>query len=88
LNTRTQIYLDDKQRQALKLLAASSDASVSDLVRRAVTRMLNEEFAGKDWATEIDAVVARIRQAGPVLSEKDAIAAVGRRRRRRERVSA
>jgi hypothetical protein len=45
MNARTQISLSDEQRQALKLLLAASDQSVSDLVRQAVERLLSDELA-------------------------------------------
>ena len=82
MSTRTQIYLDEKQRRALKLLAASSDQSVSDLVRRAIERLLNDAFAGKDWAVEMDAAVDLLRSSGPNLSESEVIGAVEKRRKR------
>jgi hypothetical protein len=84
MSTRTQIYLDEKQRRALKLLAASSDRSVSDLVRHAIDRLLNDEFAGKNWADEMDAAVERLRSSGPELSEAAVIAAVEKRRKRQQ----
>ena len=85
MNTRTQIYLSDEQRRALKMLAASSDATVSDLVRRAVDRLLSEEFAGKNWEREMRAVVERLRASGPPISEASAVAAVKRYRARKRR---
>jgi len=82
MNTRTQIYLDDRQRRALKLLSASTDQSVSDLVRRAVDRLLAGEFANKDWATQVDALAARVRaHASPKSVDK--IAEAVRRARRK-----
>lgn len=83
MSTRTQIYLDEKQRRALKLLAASSDQSVSNLVRRAIDRLLSDEFAGKNWAVEMDAAVELLRSSGTQISEAEAIAAVEKRRKHR-----
>ena len=88
MSIRTQVYLGEEQRRALKLLAASSDSTVSDLVRRAVDRLLAGEFAGKDWATEMDAVVGRLRSAGPEHSDEEVDAAIAARRaRKRARAS-
>lgn len=85
MNMRTQIYLDEKQRRALKILAASNDLTVSDLVRRAVDRLLSGEFKSKDWASEMDAAVTRIRAAGPALSDSQIDAAISSRRARKRR---
>lgn len=82
MSTRTQIYLDDQQRRALKMLAASSDRTVSDLVRCAINRLLTDEFAGKDWAVEMNAAVARLRASGPELSEAEVVTIVEKRRKR------
>lgn len=85
---RTQIYLDDNQRLALKMLAASKDQNVSDIVRRAIDRLLADEFTGKDWATEMESVVERLRAAGPELSDDEINAAIATRRVRKQKVSA
>jgi len=85
MSIRTQIYLDEKQRRALKMLAASTDQSVSDLVRRAVDRLLSDEFVGKDWGTELSALVGRLRKTGPELSDVAAVRAVEKHRARRRR---
>jgi len=86
MSTRTQIYLDESQRRALKLLAATSDSTMSDLVRRAVDRLLSDEFAAKDWAAEMGAVVQRIRTSGPELSDDEIDAAIAARRERKLKV--
>jgi Arc/MetJ-type ribon-helix-helix transcriptional regulator len=84
-SVRTQIYLGEEQRRALKLLAASSDSTVSDLVRRAVDQLLAGEFDGKDWTLEMNAVVDRLRSSGPALSEQEVDDAIAvRRARKRE----
>jgi Arc/MetJ-type ribon-helix-helix transcriptional regulator len=88
MNTRTQIYLDDKQRRALKMLAASRDLTVSDLVRRAVDRLLCDEFGDKNWETEMEAAVTRIRAGGSELSDDQVDAAIAQRRARRRQKKA
>ena len=45
----SRVCLSEEQRRALKLLSAASDQSVSDLVRRAVDRLLSDELASDDW---------------------------------------
>jgi len=80
MSTRTQIYLDERQRKALKLMAATSDSSMSDLIRRAVDRLLSDEFAGRDWATEMRSAVESIRETGPDLAD-DELDALGEARR-------
>lgn len=85
---RTQIYLDDNQRRALKMLAASKDQNVSDIVRRAIDRLLADEFTGMDWATEMESVVERLRAAGPELSDDEIDAAIATRRVRKQKVPA
>jgi Arc/MetJ-type ribon-helix-helix transcriptional regulator len=47
---RTNIYLDEDQRAALRRLSAASGETMSDVVRRAIDRLLAEEFVGQDWA--------------------------------------
>jgi Arc/MetJ-type ribon-helix-helix transcriptional regulator len=79
---RTQIYLDERQRKALKLIAATTDVSMSDLIRRAVDRLLlSDEFAGKDWASEMRIAVESIRESVPQLSD-EALDELGSKRRR------
>jgi len=65
MNARTQIYLCDQQRRALKLLSAASDQSVSDLVRRAVDRLLSDELASDDWGARLDVLAERVRARIP-----------------------
>jgi Arc/MetJ-type ribon-helix-helix transcriptional regulator len=83
MSIRTQIYLEERQRRALKLLAASTDSSLSDLVRRAVDRLLESEFDGKDWTAEMTEVVDRIRSGGSQRSDNEVDAAVSARRARK-----
>lgn len=72
---RTQIYLDEAQKRALRHLAAERDSSVSDLVREAVSRMLTDE--GVDWGARFDAFRQRIEtQPGPGVTDEDVEQAV------------
>jgi Arc/MetJ-type ribon-helix-helix transcriptional regulator len=84
MNARTQIYLTDQQRRALKLLSAASDQSVSDLVRRAVDRLLSDELASDDWGGRLDALAERVRSHDPEKSADDVAEAVRRSRRKRK----
>jgi predicted transcriptional regulator len=85
MSTRTQIYLDDTLREALKLLAASRSSTVSELIRRAVTRLLDEELNREDLVSQLDGVVDRLRasRAGVSLSDPEVDAAVAASRKRR-----
>lgn len=83
MNARTQIYLSDQQRRALKLLSAASDQSVSDLVRRAVDRLLSDELASDDWGARLDALAERVRSRGAERTVDDVAEAVRRSRRKR-----
>ncbi len=84
MSTRTQIYLDDAQREALKLLAASRSSTVSELIRRAVTRLLDEELSRQDLVAQMDGVVERLRasRAGVPLSDDEVDSAIAANRRR------
>lgn len=84
VNSRTQVYLSDQQRRALKLLSAASDQSVSDLVRRAVDRLLSDELASDDWGGRLDALAERVRSRAPEHTADDVAEAVGRSRRKRK----
>jgi Arc/MetJ-type ribon-helix-helix transcriptional regulator len=87
--TRTQIYLDDDQKAALRLLAAGSDSTVSDLVRKAVDRLLAGEFEGTDLASQLSALQARLHARLGDRTEEDIAAALKRARAaRRSRVRA
>ncbi len=87
--TRTQIYLDDDQKAALRLLAAGSDSTVSDLVRRAVDRLLAGELKGADLAGQLSALQARLQARLGDRTEEDVAAALKRARAaRRSRVRA
>lgn len=84
MNARTQIYLSDQQRRALKLLSAASDQSVSDLVRRAVDRLLSDELASDDWGARLDALAERVRSRTLEQTPDDIADAVRRSRRKRQ----
>ena len=57
---RTQIYLDEDQKRALRLLAADRDMNVSDLIRKAVDRLLRDEIDLRGWGGRFDALQKRI----------------------------
>jgi DNA-binding ferritin-like protein len=76
INARTQIYLSDRQRRALKLLSAASDQSVSDLVRRAMDRLLSDELASDDWGERLDALAERVRAQVPEATTAEIAEAV------------
>ncbi len=84
MSTRTQIYLDDTQREALKLLAASRSSTVSELIRRAVNRLLEEELSRDDLVSQMDGVVERLRasRAAAPLSDVEVDAAIAANRKR------
>jgi len=81
MNTRTQIYLDERQRKALKLIAATTQLSMSDLIRRAIERYLSEELASGNWASQMRLAVESIRESVPQLSN-DELDELGAQRRR------
>jgi Arc/MetJ-type ribon-helix-helix transcriptional regulator len=84
MNARTQIYLSDQQRRALKLLSAASDQSVSDLVRRAVDRLLSDELASDDWGARLDALAERVRSRVPEQTTAEIAEALRRTRLKRK----
>jgi Arc/MetJ-type ribon-helix-helix transcriptional regulator len=84
MNARTQIYLSDQQRRALKLLSAASDQSVSDLVRRAVDRLLSDELASDDWGARLDALAERVRARIPEPTTAEVAEALRRSRLKRK----
>jgi Arc/MetJ-type ribon-helix-helix transcriptional regulator len=84
MNARTQIYLSDQQRRALKLLSAASDQSVSDLVRRAVDRLLSDELASDDWGGRLDALAERVRARIPEPTTAEIAEALRRSRLKRK----
>jgi Arc/MetJ-type ribon-helix-helix transcriptional regulator len=65
---RTQIYLTEEQRRALRHIAAERDSNVSDLVRQAVDRLIASE--GIDWGARFDTFRQGI-EAGPEITEED-----------------
>lgn len=83
---RTNIYLSDDQRAALRQLTAVSGETMSDVVRRAVDRLLADEFVGHDWSGHVEALLARVdsrRSGKPEPTEAEIEAAVTRVRSRR-----
>ncbi|HEY9084966.1 MAG TPA: CopG family transcriptional regulator [Candidatus Tyrphobacter sp.] len=81
---RTQIYLDEDQKRALRTLAAERDSNVSDLVRQAVDRLLKEEIDRGDWAARLGVWQKRIRRRlGDVREERvdEALRSVRRKNR-------
>ncbi len=82
---RTNIYLEDVQQDALRQLAASRHESMSDLIRRAVDRLLAEEFVGQDLGKRMDDLAERVRSrySTPTDDEIDALVERGRHKRRR-----
>jgi Arc/MetJ-type ribon-helix-helix transcriptional regulator len=87
--TRTQIYLDDDQKAALRLLAVGRDSTVSDIVREAVDRLLAGELQGADWASQLSAVQTRLQARLGDRSDKEVADALKRARTaRRRRISA
>ncbi len=57
---RTDIYLDEDQRAALRQLSAPSGETMLDVVRRAIDRLLAEKFVGQDWGTRLNELLARV----------------------------
>lgn len=57
---RTQIYLDEDQKRALRAIAADKDVNVSDLVRRAIDKLLADEIPRGDWGSRFDALLKRV----------------------------
>lgn len=62
MRQRTNVYLDREQLTALKLLAIDEHASVADLVRQAVDRLLAEKMGrSSGWGERLDATLGRLR---------------------------
>jgi hypothetical protein len=72
---RTNLYLDPDKLRALKMLAASEDASVSDLVREAIDtlidRRLNERAADPHATPTLDDVLRRVDAKRPPLTQDE-----------------
>jgi uncharacterized caspase-like protein len=73
---RTNLYLDPDKLRALKMLAASEDASVSDLVREAIDTLidgrLNQRPAANPRATtKIDDVLRRVDEKRPPFTQDE-----------------
>ncbi len=67
--TRTQIYLTEEQKLALRRMAAEHGSNVSDLVRAAIDRLLDNERV--DWGARFDAFRKSIEEQGPEFTEED-----------------
>lgn len=84
---RTQIYLDEDQKAALRALAADRGANVSDVIREAIDRLLRDEFSGDDWADRLRALQTRVQARLGDVSEEDVEAAFRRVREGRRKVT-
>lgn len=62
---RTQIYLDEDQKRALRAIAADKEVNMSDLVRSAIDRLLADEIPLGDWGSRFDALLQRIEAEMP-----------------------
>lgn len=49
---RTQIYIEEKQAQRLKALAARTGESQSELIRQAINGLLDQDLS-EDWREQI-----------------------------------
>jgi len=87
---RTNIYLNDDQRDALRQLTAASGETMSDVVRRAIDRLFADEFVGQDWGARIGTLLARVdaRSAGKPEPTADEIEATVKRVRARQKSQA
>jgi Arc/MetJ-type ribon-helix-helix transcriptional regulator len=83
--TRTQIYLDDDQKAALRSLAMGRDSTVSDLVREAVDRLLAGELENKDLGSHLAAVQERLQARLSNRSDEEFVIALKRARASRRR---
>ena len=64
---RTSISLDPEQMQALKQFAAARQASVAEVVRRAVDVYLADKSrADRGWGERFEALASRVQQRLPV----------------------
>lgn len=83
---RTNVYLDERQLDLLRMLAASRGASVAELVREAVDAWLDEQGVRRvdedEWGRRFDALlrrrdqIARKRGFDPDEVERDVMDAV------------
>lgn len=82
---RTNIYLEDVQQDALRQIAASGRESMSDVIRRAIDRLLADEFKGQDLGKRMDALAERVRTryVAPTDDQIDTLVERGRRRKNR-----
>jgi Arc/MetJ-type ribon-helix-helix transcriptional regulator len=73
---RTQIYLDEDQKKALKLIAAESDSTVSDIVREAIDRVIKERIDRGQWAARLGEWQERLRERYGDFTEEQVDAAL------------
>lgn len=89
---RTNIYLDDRQLDALRVLAAVDRQSMATLVREAVDGYIQQRLADDaSWRDHLDATLDRIRARVPSSLTPDEIEAdvtVARDEVRRQRRAA
>lgn len=89
MRQRTNVYLDQEQLTALKLIALDEHASVADLVRQAVDRLLAEKMGrGSGWSERLGATLGRLRsrlpaEVSPAEVDADVDAALDEVRRER-----
>ncbi len=68
---RTQIYLDEGQKAALRVIAADRGQNVSDVIRQAIDRLLAEDLAKIDFVARLESVKAHLRERiGDVTEEQ------------------
>ncbi len=67
---RTQIYIEEEQIRQLKLEAVKEHLAVSELIRRAIQRLLETKTLGVNWEGDpLTNVVGRIKLAAKDASE-------------------
>jgi Arc/MetJ-type ribon-helix-helix transcriptional regulator len=83
---RTQIYLDEDQKKALRMIAAEADSSVSEIVRKAIDTAIRQHVDGGDLAARLGEWQKRVRQRYGDFEESDVdavLASVRERKRKR-----
>jgi hypothetical protein len=89
---RTNIYLDDDQLNALKIVAATRGSSFATVVRDAVDAYLRDQVVGDlVWRTELEDLLDRVRsRIDPSITPEEIEADITEERdevRRRHRAS-
>lgn len=85
---RTQIYLDEEQKRKLRLIAADEGGNVSDLIRSAIDRLLDDRFPTVDRLTKYHEVRKRIVESLDGGATDEEIEAAFRRMRALRRETA